>query len=98
MKKKTKKIPKRKVLKRIRKIRNPENTETEQDQVDAFFAEIHSSKRIEEEMKYRNNSVIEICDSLKKNLNDEMYYDTLVDYMHDINGLMVKLNRTLGIK
>lgn len=96
MKKKIKKIPKRKISK-IR-IRNPENTEVEQDQIDLFFAEIHLIRRTEKEMKYQNNSVIEICDSLIKNLNDEMYYQTIVEYMSDINGLIKNLNKILGIK
>lgn len=98
MKKKTKKL-KKKVSKRIPKIRhrNPENTEDKQDRLDAFFQTLHRSKRIEQEGKYQNQSVIDICASLIKNLNDDMYYENVVDCMQDINNLLVNLNKALGI-
>lgn len=98
MKKKTKKL-KKKVSKRIPKIRfrNPENSEENQDALDAFFGELHRSKRIEQEGKYQNQSVIDICSSLIKNLNDDMYYENVVDYMQDINNLLANLNKALGI-
>ena len=97
MKKKTKKL-KKKVSKRIPKIRfrNP-NTKDEQDALDIFFQELHRSKRIEQEGKYQNQSVIDICASLIKNLNDDMYYENVVDCMQDINNLLVNLNKALGI-
>lgn len=103
MKKKIKKL-KKKISKRVRtpKIKNPdrsdqENTEDEQDKLDAFFAHIHYAKRSEQEMKYQNRSVIEICNILEKNLNDEMFYDTVVEHIQEINGLFMNLNQKLGI-
>lgn len=100
MKKKSKKI-KRKIVKRIRvpkfQIHNPEDSEEERDSVDAFFGELRLSKRIEQEGKYQNQSVIDICNSLLKNLNDDMYHENIVDYMQDINRLLRNLNKKLGI-